>query len=426
MLDRINSLVGKRPVLVSLGLALAVCLAINQGTIRRTASDPLLTLLTSTAMVRRQTIQLDPYRGILPDHYAWLQHGGHAYNTYPLGPSVVALPLVFTADRLGIDCVAQSFALQMVLAALCAMATVVLLYAIALRFLPPFPSLVAAGLFFFGTGLLSSNGNAYWTHTVSTVFVLLAIWSLVRYRSNRNGLRDAGLGLTLFFAYFCRPTAALFVVFALIALFFYHPKSALRTAVWTGLGLACYFGFNHHEFGSFLTPYAAQPFAGSHPLVALYGLLCSPNRGLLVYSPFLAIFLIFSPVLWRRRRDPLLLVALVWPFSLIAILSFWSNWWGGHSFGPRLLVDVLPGFFLLGCLIAASLARPKTFFALCLVLGLPSLWIHYQGLHDQKAWDWNERVDIDRHPEKNFDWRDMQLFAGSSIDGTGDRSPGAP
>jgi hypothetical protein len=415
MLDRLNAVLGKRPLLVGLGLALVAGLAIASGTVRRTNSDPILTLLTSTAIVRRQTIQIDPYRFLMPGHYAWQEQAGHFYNGYPLGPSIVALPVVFLADRLGIDCVAHSFELQMVMAGLCAMATLTLLYRLGLLFLAPLPSVVAACLFFFGTGLMSGNGTAYWTHTASTVFVLLALLWIARDKGRGGPAREFLLGLTLFMAYFCRPTAALFAVFALLALACHDWKHALRTGLWTALGVALYFGFNFHVFGSFLTPYASQALSGSRPLLAAYGLLLSPNRGLFVYSPFLIVFILFSGVLLARRPwSPLLLLALAWPLALVAVLSFWENWWGGHSFGPRLLVDCLPGLFLLGCLIATALPSRRTFFALCLVLALPALWIHDRGLHDQKAWDWNERVDIDNHPEKNFDWRDLQITGFSA------------
>lgn len=367
MFDRISAIRGRRPYAAMLGLVLAAGLAVSLGSVRRTDSDPFLTLFTSTALVRRQTIRLDPYRAFLPEHYAWQAHGGHFYNAYPLGPSLVALPLVFAADRLGVDCVAQSPALQMVLSALCAMATVALLFSIARCLLPPLPSLIGAAVFFFGTGLSSSNGTAYWTHTVSTVFVLLAMRLLVRPPRGAAPAWDAGLGLTLFVAYLCRPTAALFAVFALLTLACRDAKRALVAGLWTALGLAVYFACNVMEFGTPLTPYARQAMHGNAPLAAFVGLLARPNRGLFVFSPFLVVLAAYCPVL-RRRRDPLLLLALAWPLSLTVILSFWYNWWGGHSFGPRLLTDLLPGLFLLGCLIAASLPRPRTFSALCLLV----------------------------------------------------------
>jgi hypothetical protein len=40
------------------------------------------------------------------------------------------------------------------------------------------------------------------------------------------------------------------------------------------------------------------------------------------------------------------------------LYSFYGVWWGGHTFGPRYLIDVLPMLVPLGAL---ALARPRSF-----------------------------------------------------------------
>jgi 4-amino-4-deoxy-L-arabinose transferase-like glycosyltransferase len=85
-------------------------------------------------------------------------------------------------------------------------------------------------------------------------------------------------------------------------------------------------------------------------LEGVLGLLFSPGKSIFLYSPPL----ILSLILWPRfRRDhPVVgdFLALAW----IVALGFYGTWWawhGGWSWGPRLLVPLIPLSCLpLGCL----------------------------------------------------------------------------
>src|SRR5262249_15778505 len=74
------------------------------------------------------------------------------------------------------------------------------------------------------------------------------------------------------------------------------------------------------------------------------GLLVSPGRGLLVYSPVL-LFAIAGIVLGRRqtiyRCCALALVAYV------IVVANIDQWWGGECFGARKLAESLPLFAVL-------------------------------------------------------------------------------
>src|SRR5262249_7845751 len=72
--------------------------------------------------------------------------------------------------------------------------------------------------------------------------------------------------------------------------------------------------------------------------------LFSPNRGLLVFCPWIAVALGVAtvPAVARRLKSQdlltWLLAALV-PFFLL--LAKYAVWWGGHCFGPRYWIDVI-------------------------------------------------------------------------------------
>ncbi|MCI0573358.1 MAG: hypothetical protein L0Y66_21640 [Myxococcaceae bacterium] len=84
------------------------------------------------------------------------------------------------------------------------------------------------------------------------------------------------------------------------------------------------------------------------------GLALHPTRGLLRYSPVLGIALLGWPFLLRRM--PLEAGTLLLAFALVfGLTAAWKYWDGGWSFGPRLLVPVIP---LLGVGIARAMELP--------------------------------------------------------------------
>lgn len=81
-------------------------------------------------------------------------------------------------------------------------------------------------------------------------------------------------------------------------------------------------------------------------LFGLVGLLVSPGRGILWYSPVLLLVPLGIGWFWRRARWLLLASAgvalLYW-----LLYSKWYMWHGGYSWGPRFLVPVLPFLMLI-------------------------------------------------------------------------------
>ena len=74
----------------------------------------------------------------------------------------------------------------------------------------------------------------------------------------------------------------------------------------------------------------------------LAGLLLSPSRGLLVFSPFLAMSLWGAVLAWRRAEFASLRPITLATVLLLAVESRWFDWWGGWGFGYRRIVDLVP------------------------------------------------------------------------------------
>ena len=105
--------------------------------------------------------------------------------------------------------------------------------------------------------------------------------------------------------------------------------------------------WNWLRFGSLLeSGYVESEAFNGDWLVGLVGLLVSPGRGLLWYSPVLLLVPLGVGWFWRRARWLLMSSAGV---ALLYWLLYakWYMWHGGYSWGPRFLVPVLPFLLLM-------------------------------------------------------------------------------
>jgi hypothetical protein len=154
----------------------------------------------------------------------------------------------------------------------------------------------------------------------------------------------------------------------------------------------------------------------------LLGHLVSPSRGWLIFSPFLALVLLGGLFLTRcLARRPFYWLCLGWLAFHLAAISRIGHWWGGHSFGPRLLADIVPAAFLLTVLVGQEVARiqsaslRRTILIAYLTLGLVAIFINsYQGLYNTSTARWNDYPNVDQYPEYVWDWRYPQFLASPS------------
>lgn len=418
-------------------------------------SDPELTLVVSQAVLEEGTIYLDAYQDRLAlsrDFAGYratsniLEQNGHYLNYFPVGPSLFALPFVAAARWLDQDMTLYSDndATQNVLSGLTIVMVFGLLFILACCYVNEWVSLGLALVFVLGTGVISTMGTAFWTHNLSVPIFLLALWLLARYETEYTAtIHPYLLGLLIFGAYVCRAAAVAFI----LPLFLYlllrvatpllshsklQPTRHRFTQVWptirlpladlikvvlsSALCLTFFFFWWRLATGQWVPAYfsvARFQVERSDPLTALAGLLISPGRGLFVYSPFLVMIVFLA--LWLApalKQHRLRVLVLVWGVLHVAIIVRAASWWGGASFGPRLLVDLLPAWFLLavwGWRTGQRSLWPRTQTTL-LLIALPlvawSIYLNsYQGLFNEYMGQWD--IEMVNQPEQQelFDWR---------------------
>ena len=140
------------------------------------------------------------------------------------------------------------------------------------------------------------------------------------------------------------------------------------------------------------------------------GLLVSPSRGLLVFSPVVLLAIAAGRQVWAQRGETLLPACALAIAAQYALYASYSVWWGGHTFGPRYLLDVLP---LATPLAAAVLrtTRARSLSAIAASLALVwSVCVAATGAfcYPHDAWN-SEPRDIDRDHRRLWSVADNQI-----------------
>ncbi|MGF1526192.1 MAG: hypothetical protein ACFCBW_05300 [Candidatus Competibacterales bacterium] len=400
-------------------------------------ADSRFILLVSEALWERGTTTLDHYveRGELdPDHYAIRAINGHHYYVYPLGTSLLSVPFVAMERLAGKRMVVDHSATQQRLAALSCSAMLLALYALARLFLPPLASGGLALVWGLGSSLVSSLGTTLLSHNFAVLFALLALYGVALRLYRGGNVPVWSLGLALFLAYLCRPTMAVLTPLFMGLLLWHHQVwAALGVGIWVGLGLLALGGYAWLAFAAPLPPYylpgllafadpgalevvnftpqvvATDPKA---PPLALYIHLLSPARGVLIYWPqlwLLPLALFLWPHLPARALGAM---ALGWVVVQLGVLvSPLSHGFGGHAYGPRLMVDALPGVYVLSVITAKAVGDGghgwrRGFWGGMALTGTIAIYFNLvQGVFNPYTQRWNEQPDIDYNLDYLGDWR---------------------
>lgn len=403
-------------------------------------SDSRYMVLLSETLLRDKTFALDAHvkppldpaefpgprhDGELP--YQLARINGRIVYSYPNGTAVLSLPVVWLCNLSGRSVIGPDgryrpeveWRIQKIIACLLCAAFGALLFAIARQFLPPSPAWVAAFMAGICTPVFSSLSRAVWSDT--WVVVLAAAALLLAVRAERGAPFHPLLAATLVsWAFFCRPTAA---------------GPALALAGWTwlrrdrrefawlaGAGAFWLLGFlvwSRTVLGEWLPSYYRQGLSPAALPAGLAAQWLSPSRGMLVFSPVLLVAGWLGVRAWRAHlQRPLLSLCAAAIASVALPTAAYPTWWGGHSYGPRLLAGLVPWLALPGIIGWASLGGAagkarRIALAALLAAGALSAAIHYQGAHNLFTAFWNGRPqDIDAVPGRAWDWRAPQFLAG--------------
>ena len=334
------------------------------------------------------------------------------YSNYPAGMTTFAIPVTAISQLLGAEWQRPGVPgrIEKWTGAWLAAASVGLFYLISLRLAPPVPATVCTALVGLASSVFSTASQDLSQHGGVVFWMLLLIWIEVKSSGRPSKVGIVLQALACGCVLTCRVSAVLLVASFLGWVLARAPVRALVTGALAALVFAPWGLFYWDVYHSVLGPTEAQTEASSWAAIPgqnVLGVLVSPGRGLFVYQPWLLVLVLLPCVAGADRGRGLR----GWTaFLVIAcavhtlLVSSWRMWWGGDSWGPRLMTEVIPLAALLALGPLTWLWQRRVGRRVVLALGIVGIWMHMAGpyFHGLR---WNSTPDrIDTNPGRLWDW----------------------
>jgi hypothetical protein len=271
-------------------------------------------------------------------------------------------------------------------------------------------------LYAFGTNTWVISSQALWQHGVSELALSLMCYALLRSQTSDSWLRLAGLGAGLAAA--ARPTNIILSLLGLMYVWRFHRRETVRFLLWPVIIAIPLVSYNLFYFGGITGGYGVIELTSSMLLgnflrldyEGLLGILFSPSRGLLIYTPFVLFSFWGGILLWRDRTfAPLLRYMSLGVLSQVFLYGKYSVWWGGWSYGPRLLTDICPILCLM-LVPVLPLFRRRIVHGVFIIASLLSIAVQIIGAFCyNNGWD-AIPVSVDARPQRLWDWHDTQIL----------------
>jgi len=311
--------------------------------------------------------------------------------------------------------------IQRLLAALLMAGFTIVVFRTALLVLSITPAVLIAVGTAFGSQVWSTASRVMWAHTWLIFLGGLLTYELLRRERNADSPRPMIVATLLAWMYFVRPTGAIPIICVTVYTFLFCRSGFMYYAL---TGLAWFTGFVIYSWFTYekLIPdyYLDSRISINSIATALPAILISPSRGLFIFVP--ALIFVFYLLIRYWTTIPYARLAIL-SLSIVTIqtvlVALWPVWWGGYSYGPRLLADAIPWLALLAILGCAARLRSannakfsRAEIATALSLLALSIAINGRGAISVATATWNVEVDIDRHPERVWNWSNPQFMAG--------------
>ncbi|RJP34744.1 MAG: phospholipid carrier-dependent glycosyltransferase [Actinobacteria bacterium] len=318
------------------------------------------------SMLKHGSVTLDFFPKIFTAevHYYAYPYNGSYYSPYGIGAPLFAIPfyLPFTIfqempSRMTI------LYLSKAIAAFYVALSAALLYAAMRRITRDRWALIATLIYALLTPVFCTASQMYWQHSPALFLSSLAVYFLVRGEEQPRFTALAGLPLGL--AVLVRTNTLVAILPVLVYIVWRKRSQIVPFLLFLSPGLALTGLYNYMSSGSPFTfpimartkyfpqeySYLVHEAEGSWNtpfFTGFFGNLISPSRGIFTTSPVLlgsacGFLSLFSKAGRERNRYRGLYFTFAAVFLLhLLMISKWTAWTGGESFGNRLLIDALP------------------------------------------------------------------------------------
>lgn len=232
-----------------------------------------------------------------------------------------------------------------------------------LWFYNPFVAALAAGALF--ALIFMTRGSIRWATAIASLFVVasiawpyskfgmettfmaaalvafaLAVWARSRATAMAWGLTGFASGAVVATKPYALITLVAIAVLLAPTFLSFDRRQRLRLGLAACLPLLAWFAaiawYNWLRFGSLTESGYQESMATLNMPINFLGLLLSPGKGLIFYSPLVVLGALGLPRLWRRDRT--LTAALLIFFVGLTAISAAPTFWGDEVWGPRYIV----------------------------------------------------------------------------------------
>ena len=353
-----------------------------------------------------------------------LDRNGHyrsAYSPVPVLLGAVTAWILKHVARIDLDAPRAANLVAVLTASAVTAAAVVLVFLTLARFSRASTALLVAVGLGVGTNYWAMLSRTLGQHDVVALGLALALFAWTRPSSEltarRRWLGAAGLALA---ATGRLQTAPMVLVLAVGLLVRVGWRRAIGPLMLVAAGIAALVGAQWYWFGhplgavprlEALHPaiHAVSGTLSATPWLGASGLLVSPNRGLFVFSPVALIPLVGM----RRSLSTLRGHGVEWLLAAAVIqfiaYAMYSVWWGGHTYGPRYLLDLLVLLTPSAAVAVEALLRRPWARALGVAALVWSIAVAGTGAFFSERWN-TDPDEIDRNHVRLWDWRDPQIL----------------
>jgi hypothetical protein len=312
------------------------------------AGDTRATEYAAASLVQQGNLDLDEYPEVTPPFARTVKGrdgSEHRVSVYPVLSAVVAAP-VFALVRaaVALDETGSALAGKLAAALFAATAAALFFVAVGARRLER-EALLAAVVFALGTSVWSTS-QALWQHPLAVLFLCLALLGMIR--ADRDPAWAGRIALPLGLALAARHADVALVAVLAVAVVVRWPRSLPSFVLWSLPPVLFVLGYDAYVFGSpwqhgfsGMTGRFTAPWGQGH-----LGLLVSPAKGLLVFTPAAAVAALGLVRAFRRGDRWLATTLGLAVLAHLLLVGRWAEWHGGTSWGPRLMTDALPLLFL--------------------------------------------------------------------------------
>ena len=387
------------------------------------AADSFATRVLPFSVLREGNLTLDEFTWVrLADGhvpYYLRQVGDHIYSGSTVATPLVVTPLYvlpawwLAANGIGYDDVRARViivVMERIAAATLTALSASLLFVVLRRLTSWRWALALTVVYGLGTSTWSISSQALWTHGLSELCLVILCALLLPPAPSRAAFAAAGLTAAVMVAN--RPQMIVLAVPALLFVLVRHRRHLLVFAGLPTLVGALLLTYNLATLHAVTGAYLGLARFDGPLLVGVAGLLISPNRGLLVYSPIMLFALWGAVQVWRGAAPEWLRWLTVGVLLHVIVHAKFREWWAGYTFGPRYMTDVLPVLTIL--LVYGLVPLWRTQAVRVLAVGLALYGIGVQAIGAYAADDsWNREPKLlERHPYRVWDWSDLQIVRG--------------